>query len=125
MGIGAVCHTLNPRLFAEQLCYIINHAEDRMIFTDLTFLPILLEHRDAACPRVEQVVVLTDEEHMARRRLPGALCFETLIEQHRPDVRLGRLRREHRLRRSATPRAPPAIPRACSIRTAPTSCTPW
>ncbi|PZQ54483.1 MAG: long-chain fatty acid--CoA ligase, partial [Phenylobacterium zucineum] len=38
MGIGAVCHTLNPRLFAEQLCYIINHAEDKVIFTDLTFV---------------------------------------------------------------------------------------
>ena len=35
MGIGAVCHTLNPRLFPEQLCYIINHAEDRIIVTDL------------------------------------------------------------------------------------------
>jgi fatty-acyl-CoA synthase len=36
MGMGAVCHTLNPRLFADQLCYIINHAEDRLIFSDLT-----------------------------------------------------------------------------------------
>src|SRR4051812_13615451 len=35
MGIGAVCHTLNPRLFVEQLCYIINHAEDSIIITDL------------------------------------------------------------------------------------------
>ena len=41
MGIGAVCHTLNPRLFTEQLCYIINHAEDRIIFADLTFVPLL------------------------------------------------------------------------------------
>jgi fatty-acyl-CoA synthase len=41
MGIGAVCHTLNPRLFADQLCYIMNHAEDRVIFVDLPFLPIL------------------------------------------------------------------------------------
>ena len=45
MGIGAVCHTLNPRLFVDQLCYIINHAEDQIIFTDLTFLPVLLENR--------------------------------------------------------------------------------
>src|SRR3978361_2356748 len=44
MGMGAVCHTLNPRLFAEQLCYIINHAEDKIIFTDLSFLPILSEN---------------------------------------------------------------------------------
>ena len=41
MGMGAVCHTLNPRLFAEQLIYIVNHAEDKIIFTDLTFAPIL------------------------------------------------------------------------------------
>ena len=51
MGIGAVCHTLNPRLFAEQLCYIINHAEDKVLFTDLTFLPVLAEHRATTCPR--------------------------------------------------------------------------
>ena len=44
MGIGAVCHTLNPRLFADQLCYIINHAEDQIIFTDLTFVPMLAEN---------------------------------------------------------------------------------
>jgi fatty-acyl-CoA synthase len=44
MGIGAVCHTLNPRLFIDQICYIVNHAQDRIIFTDLTFLPTLIEH---------------------------------------------------------------------------------
>ncbi len=51
MGIGAVCHTLNPRLFADQLCYIINHAEDRIIFTDLTFLPILIGASRPRCRR--------------------------------------------------------------------------
>ena len=66
MGIGAVCHTLNPRLFADQLCYIINHAADRIIFTDLTFLPILLEHRDRM-PTVERIIVLTDEDHLKAR----------------------------------------------------------
>jgi acyl-CoA synthetase (AMP-forming)/AMP-acid ligase II len=44
MGIGAVCHTLNPRLFIDQICYIVNHAQDRIIFTDLTFLPTLIGH---------------------------------------------------------------------------------
>jgi fatty-acyl-CoA synthase len=78
MGIGAVCHTLNPRLFAEQLCYIINHAEDQVIFTDLTFLPVLQEHR-AKMPSVKHVVVLTDEAHMQPEVYPGALCYETLI----------------------------------------------
>ena len=41
MGIGAICHTINPRLFPEQIVYIVNHAEDRMIFVDLTFVPLL------------------------------------------------------------------------------------
>ena len=41
MGIGAIYHTVNPRLFPEQICWIVNHAEDRMMFVDLTFLPIL------------------------------------------------------------------------------------
>ncbi len=74
MGIGAVCHTLNPRLFADQLCYIINHAADRVIFTDLTFLPMLLEHRDrhahgGAVHRADR------RGPRARRRFPGALSL--------------------------------------------------
>ncbi|HEX7759513.1 MAG TPA: long-chain-fatty-acid--CoA ligase [Caulobacteraceae bacterium] len=88
MGIGAVCHTLNPRLFAEQLCYIINHAEDRIIFTDLSFLPVLLENR-AQMPTVEKFIVMTDEGHMASCTLDGALCFETLIADHSPDAEWG------------------------------------
>ena len=79
MGMGAVCHTLNPRLFAEQLVYIINHAEDRLIFTDLTFLPILAGIRDQI-PTVKHIIVLTDADHMTAE-LPGALCYETLLEQ--------------------------------------------
>ena len=41
MGMGAVCHTLNPRLFPEQLVYIANHAEDKYLFLDLTFVPLI------------------------------------------------------------------------------------
>ena len=88
MGMGAVCHTLNPRLFAEQLCYIINHAEDRIIFTDLTFLPTLVEHRDKM-PSVKHVVVMTDEAHMKDCPMPGALCFETLIAENSADYAWG------------------------------------
>ena len=40
-GSGAVCHTLNPRLFADQIDYIVNHAQDRFIFVDITFVPVL------------------------------------------------------------------------------------
>jgi fatty-acyl-CoA synthase len=85
MGIGAICHTLNPRLFVDQLCYIMNHAEDRIIFVDLPFLPILWEHRERL-PKVEKIIVLTDRDHMAAADYPGALCYETLIEEHGPDV---------------------------------------
>jgi fatty-acyl-CoA synthase len=88
MGIGAVCHTLNPRLFAEQLCYIVNHAEDKIIFTDATFLPTLAEHR-AKLPTVEHVVVMTDRAHMAGCAWEGALCFEDLIAANGPDCDWG------------------------------------
>jgi fatty-acyl-CoA synthase len=88
MGMGAVCHTLNPRLFAEQLCYIINHAEDRVIFTDLTFLPTLIEYR-GQMPSVKHIVVLTDEAHMKDCPLPGALCYETLVAENSPDFAWG------------------------------------
>ena len=88
MGIGAVCHTLNPRLFAEQLCYIINHAEDKVLITDLTFLPVLLENR-AKMPTVKHVIVLTDDAGMKGVNFPGALCYETLVDQASADVTWG------------------------------------
>lgn len=88
MGIGAVCHTLNPRLFPEQLVYIINHAGDRIIFVDLTFVPLLdaiLPH----CPSVERVVVMTDPDHMPQTKLPVVECYETVLEQSSEDVEWG------------------------------------
>ena len=80
MGIGAVCHTLNPRLFPEQLAYIINHAEDRIIFVDLTFIP-LLEAVLPHCPSVERVVVMTDEWSMPATKLPRAECYEQVLAE--------------------------------------------
>src|SRR5580692_12412392 len=88
MGIGAVCHTLNPRLFPDQLCYIINHAADKVLFTDLSFLPTIIERR-AEMTSVRHVIVMTDEGHMASVGLDGALCFETLIEQNNDDCAWG------------------------------------
>lgn len=85
MGIGSVCHTLNPRLFAEQLAYIINHAEDRVIFTDLTFVP-LLEAILPHIPNVERFVIMTDASHMPQTKLPRAEAYETLLEQASSDV---------------------------------------
>ena len=85
MGIGAVCHTLNPRLFPEQLAYIINHAEDRIIFTDLTFVP-LLEAILPHCPTVERVIVMTDAAHMPSAKLPKGEAYEAVLEQASSDV---------------------------------------
>jgi fatty-acyl-CoA synthase len=87
MGIGAVCHTLNPRLFAEQLVYIINHAEDKVILTDLTFLPILAGIRDQI-PGVKHIIVLSDEANLGDQ-LPGALAYETLIAEASSDAKWG------------------------------------
>jgi fatty-acyl-CoA synthase len=89
MGIGAVCHTLNPRLFPEQLIYIINHAEDRIIFVDQTFVP-LLEAILPHCPTVERVVVMTDEWTMPATKLPRAECYEAVINEASADVAWGR-----------------------------------
>ncbi|MDO8331702.1 MAG: long-chain-fatty-acid--CoA ligase [Fluviicoccus sp.] len=78
-GIGAVTHTINPRLFPEQIVYIVNHARDRYIFVDLTFLPLLEAVHDKL-PNVEGYVVLTDREHMpAASKLNNLLCYEELI----------------------------------------------
>src|SRR5690606_33403122 len=62
-GLGAVCHTLNPRLFLDQLVYICNHAEDVVLLCDLTFVP-LAEALAPRCPSLRAVVVMTDREHM-------------------------------------------------------------
>ena len=77
-GSGAVLHTINPRLFAEQLSFIINHAEDRWIFVDLTFVPLLESIKDQITG-VEGFVVLCDEDKMPQTALPNAQCYETLL----------------------------------------------
>ncbi|WP_395689419.1 long-chain-fatty-acid--CoA ligase [Aestuariivirga sp.] len=79
MGLGAIVHTLNPRLFESQLSYIINHAEDQWIFIDLSFVP-LFEALQDSLPRVKGFVILTDEAHMpASTRLRNPVCYETLL----------------------------------------------
>jgi 3-(methylthio)propionyl---CoA ligase len=85
MGIGAVCHTLNPRLFTEQLAYIVNHAADRIIIADACFVPLLNEILPD-CPTVERVIILVEPDRMPADAPAGALCYETLVEQHAPDA---------------------------------------
>jgi len=75
---GLVCHTINPRLFPEQIAYIINHAEDQWLFIDPDFVP-LLEKIAHKCPGVRGYVVLTSAEHMPPTQLPNVHCYETLL----------------------------------------------
>ena len=92
MGIGAVCHTLNPRLHPEQLAYIINHAEDRIVLVDLTFVP-LLAAVIAHCPTVTGVVIMTDDAHMPpaemTAKLPRVISFEAWIDGRPADTAWG------------------------------------
>ncbi|MEX2497081.1 MAG: 3-(methylthio)propionyl-CoA ligase [Woeseia sp.] len=77
-GAGYVCHTINPRLFAEQIVFIINHAEDKWLFIDPMFVP-LIEKLAGKLPALEGCVVMTDEENMPRTSLKAAVSYESLI----------------------------------------------
>ncbi|MEQ8398682.1 long-chain-fatty-acid--CoA ligase [Thalassobaculum sp.] len=77
-GIGAVCHTINPRLFPDQITYIVNHAADRLLFVDATFVP-LVEKLAAGLPSTMRTVVMTDRAHMPDTALEGVLCYEELL----------------------------------------------
>jgi fatty-acyl-CoA synthase len=77
-GMGAVIHTVNPRLFPEQIAYIVNHAEDKYVFFDLTFAP-LVEKLAGQCKGVKGWVAMTDRAHMPQSAIPGLLCYEELV----------------------------------------------
>ena len=78
-GIGAVCHTINPRLFAEQVIYITHHADDKILFVDATFVPLLEKLADKL-PAGMRYAVMTDRAHMPETGLAGALCYEELLD---------------------------------------------
>ena len=75
---GFICHTINPRLFEDQIAYIANHAEDRWLFLDPSFVP-LVEQLLPRLPKVEAFVILTDDAHMPQTSLPGARSYESLL----------------------------------------------
>jgi 3-(methylthio)propionyl---CoA ligase len=77
-GSGAVIHTINPRLFPEQLVYIVNHADDRYVFFDVNLAP-LVEQLAPACPHVEGWVAMTDRTHVPALASPPLLCYEDLL----------------------------------------------
>ena len=77
-GMGAVIHTVNPRLFPEQLAYIVAHAEDKYVFFDLTFAP-LVEKLAPQCKSVRGWIAMTDRAHMPKADIPTLLCYEELL----------------------------------------------
>ncbi|MEZ0307166.1 MAG: AMP-binding protein, partial [Ramlibacter sp.] len=83
-GSGAVLHTLNPRLHPDQVVWIADHAEDQVLFFDLTFLPLV----EAIAPRVKTIkafVAMTSRDHMpATTTVPNLLCYEDLVDAYSP-----------------------------------------
>ena len=80
LGIGAIYHTVNPRLFPEQIVWIVNHAEDRVMMTDLTFVPLLEKLADKL-PTIERYVIFTDAAHMPQTTLKNAVPYEEWITE--------------------------------------------
>ncbi|MCG6205191.1 fatty-acid--CoA ligase [Rhodopseudomonas sp. HC1] len=80
MGIGAICHTVNPRLFPDQIAWIVNHAQDRVMITDLTFIPVLEKIADQM-PSIERYVVLTDAAHMPQTTLKNVVAYEEWLKE--------------------------------------------
>ncbi|MDE2082366.1 MAG: long-chain-fatty-acid--CoA ligase [Burkholderiales bacterium] len=80
-GSGAVLHTLNPRLHPDQIVYIADHAEDQVLFFDLTFWP-LIQAVAGRTKTVRHFVAMTDRAHMPAdaARVPGLLCYEDLMD---------------------------------------------
>ena len=78
-GMGAVVHTVNPRLAPDQIAWIFGHAQDSALFFDLTFLPIV-EKVAARCPTIRHFVAMTDRAHMpAQAAIANLRCYEDLL----------------------------------------------
>ena len=79
-GSGMVCHTINPRLFPQQVAWIVNDAEDKALFVDLNLFP-LVDKLAAMLPSVKHVVVMCGREHMPKESsIPNLICYEELVE---------------------------------------------
>ena len=84
-GVGAVNHTLNPRLFSEQLIYIINHAEDKVLMVDPDLIPVI-ELIIAKCTSVQQIIVMTNAQNMPKSSIENLLCYEEIISSEDSDM---------------------------------------
>ena len=85
-GVGAIYHTVNPRLFPEQIVWIMNHAEDKVVFLDLTFVPLVEAIADKL-PTVERFIILTDAAHMPATKLRNAVAYEDWLNEADGDFR--------------------------------------
>ncbi|WP_313650928.1 3-(methylthio)propionyl-CoA ligase [Pseudomonas soli] len=83
-GTGAIPHTINPRLFPEQVAWIINDAKDEVVCFDLGFAA-LVEAIAADCPGVRHWVAMTDLAHMPAMQIANLLCYEQLLEAESAD----------------------------------------
>ncbi len=120
-AIGAVLHTLNLRLHPDQLRFIMADAEDAYLIADGTLLAALLPQINSLAG-LAQVIVTGDTDGLAGLNKPWK-PYEAFIADHVPATTTGRNSTSVRLPRFATPPVPPAIRRACCIRTAPPCCT--
>jgi acyl-CoA synthetase (AMP-forming)/AMP-acid ligase II len=124
-GSGAVLHTLNPRLHPDQVVYIADHAEDQVLFFDMTFLP-LIQAIAGRTKTIRHFVAMTDRAHLpadGEDAQPAVLRGPAW--PRRTTATSGRASTRTPPARCATPRAPPATPRACCTATAPPCCTRW
>ncbi len=79
-GMGAVLHTLNPRLFPEQIEYIVNHAESQILFFDETFAPLIAKLAPVL-KHVKAFIAMTSAARLPMIAVPNLLCYDTLMEQ--------------------------------------------
>ncbi|MGB7287343.1 MAG: long-chain-fatty-acid--CoA ligase, partial [Salaquimonas sp.] len=85
-GSGLVCHTLNPRLHPEQITYIMNHAEDRMVFFDQTFLPLVAAVKNQLTSTANFVLMDEPNEELAAE-YPWIEFYENLIAEGDADYK--------------------------------------
>ncbi|OIQ33320.1 MAG: long-chain fatty acid--CoA ligase [Alphaproteobacteria bacterium MedPE-SWcel] len=83
-GAGYVCHTLNPRLKPEQLIYIVNHAEDEVLFIDATFVPAVAKLREHL-PKLRHIVLMGPQDDAAAAQIEGLLFYDSLLEAESGD----------------------------------------
>ena len=81
---GMICHTINPRLFPEQLSYIVNDAEDQALFFDMTFLPLIMAIK-AQIKGIKHFICLSKRDDSVLEKLPEALFFDELIADNSAD----------------------------------------